>query len=148
MSISTPSGSAKACLPMGHACKSLWMRTPACRRHVFSALIVEMRWRYCQVLPATPFDLEADVIEALAHASVQVFVAWSDQKTDFAVGERYFLVSGKLFDALWLKNFSVEFGDPIGPSGALSMRLMRRDVSSNSACKCPVELRVRPGSIG
>ena len=44
--------------------------------------------------------LEADVIEALAHASVQVFVAWSDQKTDFAVGERYFLVSGKLFDAL------------------------------------------------
>jgi hypothetical protein len=44
--------------------------------------------------------LEADVIEALAHASVQVFVAWSDQKTDFAVGKRYFLVSGKLFDAL------------------------------------------------
>ena len=56
MSISTPSGSAKACLPMGHACKSLWMRTPACRRYVFSALIVEMRWRYCQVLPATTFS--------------------------------------------------------------------------------------------
>ena len=102
MSISTPSGSAKACLPMGHACKSLWMRTPACRRHVFSALIVETRWRYCPGLARrhNVLHLEADVIEALAHASVQVFVVWSDQKTDFAVGERYFLVSGKLFDAL------------------------------------------------